>query len=41
MAFLVKFENHDDNCLKVSLKLFKLTDRKDCDCLYAKNVDKV
>ena len=41
MAFLVKFENGSESGLKVPLKLFELTDRKDCEWLYAKVVDTV
>ena len=41
MAFLVKFENGAEHGLKVPLKLFEMSNRKDCDCMYAKIVDKV
>ena len=41
MAFLVKFENGSESGLKVPLKLFELTDRKDCEWLYAKVVDTI
>ena len=41
MAFLVRFENGNESGLKVPLKLFELTDRKDCEWLYAKVVNKV